>query len=227
MTQNTDRRVEEWSIEPTRAALRGLWPTVKGIPVPPAGLRHRLEAIINLGSPDTTSRLVSAAAQLVAECTDGFGFTEDQVVKAATLVLKDMGALELYRIVRAAATGEYDLQNGVFRITTPPAEFELKLRPPDLDRLQAVHRFFAEDARRESQWLRDAIEAAFVLVAVLLIEQAAGEWQYFRLCEAPARHDAQGRCGRVFIAVPTGRPRRYCSDACRRRAHRSVTKGRR
>jgi hypothetical protein len=30
-----------------------------------------------------------------------------------------------------------------------------------------------------------------------------------------------GRCGGAIAAKPTGRPRRYCSDACRQAAYRS------
>ena len=113
------------------------------------------------------------------------------------------GYLGLYEYARAIAEGRYSTgADGSVRVET-----DHTLMPEE-----------ELDVEIYGKPLSDWIELARRLLDAIAIEQERTGWQYLRVCAAPARYG--GECGRIYLVMPIGRPRKYCSGACWHRAAR-------
>lgn len=195
-------------------------------------LVQALEDFVNMGSPEGIAAL---AAQMVGKEKEQHRRTKRfdlpcrfWYAQAARGLMEKLGFVKVYRVARQAAQGklnatsELPLAEAAVRFAhaledfgnlcgTLPNENEMRSEPPS-----------EEQAAIVEQALKRALSEAAGLIEAFVAEGQRTGWRYFRLCPAPSRYRLGERCHRVFLAMPTGRPGKYCSDACRIRATRAL-----
>jgi hypothetical protein len=156
--------------------------------------------------------------------------TNEEAVEQASRLLEALdpesanrmlGTFALYNAARAVAEGQLHLEGDTLCIELSEEDARV------LERLKteatAGERGLCFLVGRGSNFrllLASALEGLLRLASL----QAATGHRYLQLCDAPSKDNPEEPCGRVFIALPRGRPRRYCQGACRARASRERAK---
>lgn len=189
-----------------------------------------LEWTLNLGSPAmvrvAARMLLHVARQLnrdlramvadLQETATRTGKTFREVFEET--VFRTMPEYALYRAARAVAEGRVHVEGDTLCLEISDEEVRgLKGLSPKATADERGLVFQAVDDREASRLQLASGLAGLLRLATL---QAATGHRYLLLCGAPSKEDPDEPCGRVYIALPRGRPRSYCSGACRARVSR-------
>jgi len=214
------------------AALGRLLPWLGGDRLPDRELRRRLGALVRAfdGSP-AAGGLRAYAAAGEAELLGSRG-----TWPAGYEPIAPVGARALARLrerVLALVRKGFPYEEG----QPPPRGERLEAFPslrlgvrrvaPEAPRLsRAARRRYRTQTGAYEVWVDGALRDV-VPYLVLRVLAGPGAASLAR-CPAPARGRPEDgrRCGRLFLLPATGRPRQFCSNACKVRAHAERTEGR-
>ncbi len=132
----------------------------------------------------------------------------------------------VYRIARAIAEGCIEYKEGKICVSLEDQELDeankqaliALCEPFILECGPAICMVVPEDPVSTIVGWRLA-SAIQLLMVIANLQHITGR-EFLRVCKAPSAADPSKPCENVFVCVPYGRPKRWCSGACRARASR-------
>lgn len=153
-------------------------------------------------------RLEPPDPQVVVDVLRGYGEPEPIDLDAAGVTALRAAAAELWKVFAASSTGQAaDRLNAIL---------QAHAGPPRLSAHQDTAWHIHVDQDDDGPWAQWFASSSAMALATLLAERQVN----------PAGLCASSRCGRPFIDLGQGAPRRYCSPRCATRervaAHRKL-----